>query len=93
VVLADKCVGCGLCQTRCYAINVAEKKLLAESAIVIEAGDGKEDRLLTGSYLALREKEAQERQAEQQRKQKESGDSGYLPDRGRMLAQRSIAAA
>ncbi len=24
VVLADKCVGCGLCQTRCYGINVAE---------------------------------------------------------------------
>ena len=22
VVLADKCVGCGLCQTRCYGINV-----------------------------------------------------------------------
>ena len=44
VVLADKCVGCGLCQTRCYGINVAEKKLLAASAIIIEAGPGKEDR-------------------------------------------------
>jgi len=44
VVLNDKCVGCGLCQTRCYGINVAEKKLLTASAIVIEAGAGKEDR-------------------------------------------------
>jgi ferredoxin len=45
-VLADRCVGCGLCQTRCYAINVAEKGLLDASAIVIEAGEGKEDRLM-----------------------------------------------
>jgi ferredoxin len=80
VVLAEKCVGCGLCQTRCYAINVAEKKLLAESAIIIETGEGKEDRLMTGSYIALREKEASDRRLEQQLKQKESGDSGYLPD-------------
>lgn len=45
VVLADKCVGCGLCQTRCHAINVKEKKLLPQSAIVIEAGEGREDRV------------------------------------------------
>ncbi|MDA1049605.1 MAG: 4Fe-4S binding protein [Planctomycetota bacterium] len=57
VVLADKCVGCGLCQTRCYAINVKEKHLLTGSAIVIEAGLGKEDRLMTGSYIQLREDE------------------------------------
>ncbi len=44
VVLADKCVGCGLCQTRCYGINVVEKQLLSASAIIIEAGPGKEDR-------------------------------------------------
>jgi ferredoxin len=54
VVIADKCVGCGLCQTRCYGINAAEKTLLKKSAIIIEAGAGKEDRLLTGSYRALR---------------------------------------
>lgn len=46
VVREDKCVGCGLCQTRCFAINVTEKGLLRESAIIIEAGQGREDRLM-----------------------------------------------
>ena len=64
VVLAEKCVGCGLCQTRCFGINVKEKHLLAESAIVIEAGPGKEDRLTSGSYVQLREREAAVRQQE-----------------------------
>ena len=58
VVLEDRCVGCGLCQTRCYAINVKEDGLLDRSAIIIEAGEGKEDRLHTGSYLELRQKES-----------------------------------
>ncbi len=53
VVLEDLCVGCGLCQTRCYAINVKEKQLLSESAIVVEAGEGREDRLMSGSYRKL----------------------------------------
>jgi ferredoxin len=53
-VLTDKCVGCGLCQTRCYGINVAEKGLLKQSAIVIHAGAGREDRMMTGSHLELR---------------------------------------
>jgi ferredoxin len=81
VVLDEKCVGCGLCQTRCYGINVAHKRLLAESAIVVEAGEGKEDRLTTGSYVALRESEGRERAAKQ-RKSLEAigGDGGYLPD-------------
>ncbi len=57
VVLADKCVGCGLCQTRCYGINVADKRLLTASAIIINAGENKEDRLFNGSYRALREAE------------------------------------
>jgi ferredoxin len=57
VVLADKCVGCGLCQTRCHSINVKTKHLLGSSAIVVEAGAGKEDRMSSGSYLALREQE------------------------------------
>lgn len=57
VVMADKCVGCGLCQTRCHSINVKTKHLLASSAIVVEAGPGKEDRMATGSYLVLREQE------------------------------------
>lgn len=51
VVVPDKCVGCGLCQTRCYGINAEEKGLLGASAIVIEAGPGKEDRLMAGSYI------------------------------------------
>ncbi|MDA9778311.1 4Fe-4S binding protein [Rubripirellula sp.] len=51
VVLGDRCVGCGLCQTRCFAINVKELGLLKESAIVIEAGEGKEDRLFTGESI------------------------------------------
>jgi NAD-dependent dihydropyrimidine dehydrogenase PreA subunit len=78
VVLADKCVGCGLCQTRCYGINVADKHLLTESAIIIRAGDGKEDRLKAGSYQALRAAEAAER-AQQQKAAAPAGES-YLPD-------------
>jgi NAD-dependent dihydropyrimidine dehydrogenase PreA subunit len=58
VVLEDKCVGCGLCQTRCNVINVREKSLLSDSAIIIEAGEGKEDRLMTGSYIELRQGDA-----------------------------------
>ena len=41
VVLADKCVGCGLCQMSCYRVNVRQQGLLKESAIIIEAGTGK----------------------------------------------------
>jgi ferredoxin len=51
VVLDDKCVGCGLCQMVCHQFNVRGKSLLDESAIVVFAGPGREDRLLTGSYL------------------------------------------
>jgi NAD-dependent dihydropyrimidine dehydrogenase PreA subunit len=77
VVLADKCVGCGLCQTRCYGINKAEKGLLTQSAILIEAGEGKEDRLIHGSYIALRDEERTRREAQQRTG---PGDSGYLPE-------------
>jgi len=68
VVRADKCVGCGLCQTRCYYVNVKHEKLLHRSAIVIQAGPGKEDRLLSGSYCELRETEARQREAERQQR-------------------------
>ena len=54
VVLADQCVGCGLCQTRCHVINVKDRHVLSASAIIVEAGEGKEDRMVTGSYLELR---------------------------------------
>jgi NAD-dependent dihydropyrimidine dehydrogenase PreA subunit len=74
VVLPDKCVGCGLCQTRCYGINVAEKGLLQESAIIVEAGEEKEDRLMSGSYIELRKAEQRKRAG-----QNPTG-SGYLPD-------------
>jgi ferredoxin len=80
-VLSDKCVGCGLCQTRCYAINVKAKGLITTSAVVVEAGQGNEDRLLQGSYVALREEEKRQREEQQTKLLEQSGsDGGYLPD-------------
>ena len=76
VVLAERCVGCGLCQTRCYRINVKSQERLDESAITIVAGPGKEDRLRSGSYVRLRQ---QEQRARQQRNHA-SGSESYLPD-------------
>lgn len=78
VVLSEKCVGCGLCQTRCYGINVADQRLLKQSAIIIAAGAGKEDRLHAGSYRDLRAAEVQQRLEQQAVEPAESGD--YLPD-------------
>lgn len=76
VVLPDKCVGCGLCQTRCHSINVKEKGLLRTVAIVVEAGEGREDRLAKGSYLELRAKERASAAPEPP-----AADAGsYLPD-------------
>ena len=81
VVLPELCVGCGLCQTRCYGINVAEKGLLENSAIIIEAGEGKEDRLMNGSYISLREQERKTRQQQQEKLLRKSGGTeSYLPD-------------
>jgi len=87
VVIADKCVGCGLCQTRCYAMNVKTEKLLDESAIIVEAGPGKEDRMMSGSYIELREAEQRKREAEQRERieaegggETEDGGDSYLPD-------------
>jgi len=80
VVLVDKCVGCGLCQMRCHSINVKNKKLLERTAIHIEAGPGKEDRIARGSYLAL-QKERADKQAESRQSQGKDEPSGdYLPD-------------
>jgi len=77
----DLCVGCGLCQARCYQVNVKDKSLLQESAIIIEAGKGKEDRMHRGSYIALREAEEAERKARIQQQNEESDNGGsYLPD-------------
>jgi hypothetical protein len=54
--------------------NVAERGVLAESAIVIQAGPGNDDRLLRGSYIALCEQEALER------KEASPKSGRYLPD-------------
>jgi len=60
VVRGDRCVGCGLCQMRCRAINVKVKRLLRHSAIRVVAGEGKEDRVMSGSYIALRDERARQ---------------------------------
>ena len=78
IVLAEKCVGCGLCQTRCYQ-EYAGKELSA-SAIVVEAGPGKEDRLMNGSYRELRAREARRRDQQQQRRMQEHGSDFFIPD-------------
>jgi NAD-dependent dihydropyrimidine dehydrogenase PreA subunit len=74
LLIPDKCVGCGLCQTRCHGINVAAKGLLDESAIIIKAGNGHEDRLMTGSYSELRRAEESEQES------KSNDSSSYLPE-------------
>jgi ferredoxin len=82
VVLADKCVGCGLCQTRCYGLNALDKKLLKESAIIIHAGGDREDRMMRGSYIALRAQEQAAREAEQKKALESQGinsENSYLP--------------
>jgi NAD-dependent dihydropyrimidine dehydrogenase PreA subunit len=79
VVLEDKCVGCGLCQTSCHSVNVKGKKLLGESAIVVSAGPGKEDRISGGSYRDLLA-ERLSRTKQQQPSQPPASDDSYLPD-------------
>jgi ferredoxin len=37
-VIQEQCVGCGLCQAKCFRVNVAEKTLLKKSAIRVQAG-------------------------------------------------------
>lgn len=74
VVDAAKCVGCGLCQSRCVAINVTERKVLGATAIAVKAGPGREDRLASGSYRALREAEAAERERAQRAREQGHGD-------------------
>jgi ferredoxin len=78
VVLADKCVGCGLCQMQCYQFNVKQKGLLDLSAIIVEPGEGKEDRLMHGSYVELRRQESRDRNAASPR----SGDDYFIPKAG-----------
>ena len=47
-VRVDRCVGCGLCQTRCHSVNVRQQSLLTRSAIRVETGEENEDRLRRG---------------------------------------------
>ncbi|MCG3179993.1 MAG: NAD(P)H-quinone oxidoreductase subunit I, chloroplastic [Phycisphaerae bacterium] len=74
------CVGCGLCQTRCYKVNVATERLLRESAIVVRAGrvDGQEteDRMRTGSYKAQFDRRQEQKKREEEKK---SIDVEYSP--------------
>jgi ferredoxin len=58
-VAEEKCIGCGLCQTRCNKMNAKQKRLLADSAIRIVAGEGNEDRLLRGSLPGDRIRDSQ----------------------------------
>ncbi len=76
VVLDEKCVGCGLCQASCYAANVKESELLEKAAIQITAGTGREDRIVSGSYIELRK----ERTPRRQPNPSIPTDSEYLPD-------------
>ncbi len=74
VVRADRCVGCGLCQSACHRINVVDQGLLSDSAIVVFAGTDKEDRLVEGTYTQLRSQEAAQRQAAQRAASEALGD-------------------
>ena len=73
-LIDDLCVGCGLCQSACYRINVSAKKVLKESAIVIYAGPGKEDRIMNGLYTDLRRQESDARQLKRKQQQNDFGD-------------------
>ena len=79
-VASENCNGCGLCQTRCHHVNVKQKRFLKESAIIVVAGPGNEDRLMRGSYLALRKEERRQREEERKRRQPKATGDGYLPD-------------
>jgi len=76
VVIDDLCVGCGLCQTRCHGINVKEKGLLRRTAIEVFAGPGRDDRLRSGSYIALHVGHESNREDAAD----EADDEDYLPD-------------
>lgn len=79
VVRQDRCVGCGLCQMRCRGINVKSRRLLQRSAIRVFAGAGKEDRIVSGSYRALREGREGLRPEHQGRIDETGGTDEYLP--------------
>jgi hypothetical protein len=69
-----------LCQARCHGINVKEKRLILESAIQVMAGDGREDRMINGSYIALREEELRKKQENMKKQQSHKKTDEYIPD-------------
>jgi len=79
-VLPEKCVGCGLCQSRCKHA-VADILEIPEAPIVVLA-DGRDDRIETGSYLELRKLEEEKRRKEREARIEEAGggDGFELPD-------------
>lgn len=77
VVLAEKCVGCGLCQMRCRGINVKEKHVLDRSAICLVAGGDHEDRIFSGSYVKL---QRTRQSADHERAVEQNQGDDYLPD-------------
>ncbi|NQZ67688.1 MAG: 4Fe-4S dicluster domain-containing protein [Lentisphaeria bacterium] len=74
VMIAEKCVGCGLCQSACYRINVEIEEKLENSAIIIYAGEGREDRIMNGSYISIREREKLEREKKNKKDLKNEPD-------------------
>jgi len=58
---------------------VLHKRLLPESAIRIFAGPGREDRILTGSYRELRQREQQLKATKSESGKTKTGEV-YLPD-------------
>ncbi len=76
VVIEEKCVGCGLCQVKCYNENVKELELLNRSAIVVKNGPGKEDRIVSGSYKKLQEERINHKKQERH----VAPQTDYLPD-------------
>jgi hypothetical protein len=62
---------------RCHAINVKAKKLLSHSAVQVMAGEGKEDRIMAGSYIALRSERAKQREDTHPQ---DGASEEYLPD-------------
>ena len=80
VIVGQECVGCGFCQARCRSEVCAAGRLPGKEAIEVLAGPGKEDRLVTGSYIALRRAEADEERKLKQPVEHDSADDAYLPD-------------
>lgn len=60
---------------RCKAINVKDNRLLVDSAIHVVTNPDNEGRILTGSYIELRNRRKKSVQQPPQ-----DNDSDYLPD-------------